>query len=78
MKKEPVSTGTVTVIVLGAIAVVVILSIWWNRAKKQKNLEAKQTEEILNTPLEKFGDREIEELADKYNDNDDDNGKDNP
>jgi hypothetical protein len=32
----------------------------------QKNLEAKQTEEMLKTPLEKFGDTEAEGLAKKY------------
>jgi uncharacterized membrane protein len=53
-------------IIAGVIMLVVIAFVWWRHAKKQKNLEAKRTEEILNTPLEKFGDRETEELGKKY------------
>ncbi len=55
-------------IVLGVIVVVVILFFWWKNVKKQKNLEAEQTEKILNTPLERFSDREAEDLKDKYDD----------
>jgi uncharacterized membrane protein len=57
-------------IVLGVIVIIVILLVWWKKRKEQKNLEAKQTEEILNTPLEKFGDTDAEELAKKYKDDD--------
>ncbi len=53
-------------IVLGAVAILVILLIWWKKHKEQKNIEAQQTEDILNTPLEKFGDTDAETLADKY------------
>ncbi|HSN59186.1 MAG TPA: hypothetical protein VLR72_07000 [Clostridiaceae bacterium] len=53
-------------IVLGIGAALVIGFVWWNRAKKQKEIEAKRTEELLNTPLEKFGDTEADELARKY------------
>lgn len=55
-------------IVLGVIVIIVILLVWWKKRKEQKNREAKQTEEILNTPLEKFGDTDAEELAKKYKD----------
>jgi hypothetical protein len=55
-------------IVAGVILVVVIGFVWWRHAKKQKNLEAKQTEDMLNTPLEKFGDTEAEERGKKYDD----------
>lgn len=55
-------------IVLGVVLVIVILFVWWRHAKKQKNLEAKQTEELLNTPLDQFGDKETEELGKKYDD----------
>ncbi len=55
-------------IVLGVLALVVVLFFWWQNAKKQKNLEAQQTEELLKTPLEKFGDKEVEILAEKYDD----------
>jgi hypothetical protein len=53
-------------IVLSAAVLVVILFVWWRHAKKQKNLEAQQTEEMLKTPLEKFGDRpEFDDEAEK-------------
>lgn len=55
-------------IVMGVILLIVILFVWWRHAKKQKNLEAQQTEEMLKTPLEKFGDTEAEELGKKYDD----------
>jgi uncharacterized membrane protein YidH (DUF202 family) len=53
-------------VVLGTVGLMVIAFTWWRRAVNQKNLEAKQTEEMLKTPLEKFGDTEAEELAKKY------------
>lgn len=56
-------------IVIGIAVLVLILFIWWNKAKKQKNLEAKQMEDILKTPLDTFGDTEAEDLANKYEDN---------
>lgn len=64
-------------IVLGAVALLAIAFAWWKHAKKQKNLEAKQTEDMLNTPLEQFGDAEAEELAKKYKDNNQDNSNNN-
>lgn len=56
-------------IALSLLVLVAVLFIWWMRAKKQKNLEAQQTEEMLNIPLEKFGTTEAEELAKKYEEN---------
>lgn len=56
-------------IVFGIVLLMLILFTWWRYAKKQKDIEAKRTEEMLNTPLEKFGDTEAEELAKKYEDN---------
>lgn len=53
-------------IVIALLALAALLFVWWMRAKKQKNLEAQQTEDILNIPLEKFGTTEAEELAKKY------------
>ena len=52
--------------VLGAVLLAILLFVWWIRAKRQRNLEAKQTEDILNIPLDKFGITEAEELAKKY------------
>lgn len=56
--------------VFGIIVLVLVLFIWWKNFKKQKNLEAKQTEDILNTPIHKFEEDEVENLARKYDDND--------
>ena len=53
-------------VIFGVFAVLIILFAWWAHAKKQKNLEAQHTEQILNTPLEKFGDSEAEDLTKKY------------
>ena len=57
---------TVVAVVAGVVLVVVLAFNWWKKAKAQKNLEDQRTAEILNTPLEKFGDSEAEELAKKY------------
>ena len=55
-------------VVLGIVVLMVTAFAWWRHATNQKNLEAKQTEEMLKTPLETFGDTEAEELAKKYTD----------
>lgn len=52
--------------ITGVVLVIGIGFLWWLRSKRQKELEAKRTEELLNTPLEKFGDKEVEDLAKKY------------
>ncbi|UWG99359.1 hypothetical protein LPY66_15915 [Dehalobacter sp. DCM] len=56
--------------VIGILVLVIILFSWWRLAKRQKDIEARRTEEMLHTPLEKFGDTEAEELAKKYDQND--------
>ena len=48
-------------IVLGVLLVLVLIFVWWRKAKKQKNIEAKQTEDMLKTPLHKFEDSEEDE-----------------
>ena len=53
-------------IVFGVIILLALLFFWWRHAKKQKNLEAQQTEDILKTPLDTFGNTEAEELTKKY------------
>ena len=53
-------------IVFGVIILLALLFFWWRHAKKQKNLEAQQTEDILKTPLETCGNTEAEELTKKY------------
>lgn len=60
------------VVVLGVVAVLLILFTWWKKAKQQKNLEAEQTERILNTPLDTSPTKspEVEELEKKYSQSD--------
>ncbi|WP_205076473.1 hypothetical protein [Trichococcus alkaliphilus] len=53
-------------IVFGVTILLALLFLWWRHAKKQKNLEAQQTEDILKTPLDTFGNTEAEELTKKY------------
>lgn len=55
-------------IVIGIVVIVVILFAWWKKSKEQKNLEAKRREEMLKTPLDRFGDTEAEDLLKKYKD----------
>jgi len=62
------SPWIIVFVILGIVALMVIMFAWWRRAINQKNLEAKQTEEMLKTPLEKFGNTEAEELTKKYED----------
>lgn len=55
--------------VLGIFGILGILGLgyfWWKKSKEQKNREAEQTERMLNTPLETFGDTEVENLKKKY------------
>jgi hypothetical protein len=59
-------------LVFGVAVVLMVLFIWWRLVKKQKNLEAKRMEEILNTPLDQFGNKEADDLAKKYEDQDPD------
>ncbi len=64
------STARTTTMVLGGVAAVAIVAgvvIFVVRKKSaDKAAEAKRTQDILNTPLEKFGSDEVEELAKKY------------
>lgn len=55
-------------IVVSLIVLAAILFAWWNKSKKQKEAETKRTQDMLNTPLNTFGDREAEELKRKYSD----------
>lgn len=56
------------IVAICAVAIVLLLIWFWKKRKEQANLEAKRAEEILKTPLEKFGDKDIEDLAKKYED----------
>ncbi len=55
-------------IVIGLVVLAFVLFLWWKKHMEQKNLEAKRREEILNTPLDRFGEAEAEELTKKYQD----------
>jgi uncharacterized membrane protein len=59
----------ITVLVVFLVLVVIlVLFAWWSRIRRQKYLELKQAEEMLKIPLEKFKDREVEDLERKYED----------
>lgn len=58
-----------TVAACGAVVIVAVLAyLAFKKRQEQKEKERKQAEEILKTPLEKFGDQEVEDLAKKYED----------
>lgn len=48
------------------IIVVIVVAVMMNRRAKQREREQKRQQEILNTPLEKFGDTDLDELEKKY------------
>lgn len=53
----------------GGILLVVILFFWWKSRQRQRELDAKRTEEILNKPIDTFGQNShADELAKKYMD----------
>ena len=54
-------TLVILVVAIGAGVVYVV-----RRRKAKQEEKQKQMEDILNTPLEKFGDQSVEDLADKY------------
>lgn len=75
--KSPWIAAMTTIgIVFAVVILAILLFVWWRHAKNQKNLEAKRTAEMLNTPLEKFDDVEIDDLAKKYQDSPSDQHKD--
>ena len=65
--KPPFATAIIVIVVALALG---LLYWWWQHNKKKKAKEEQLMEDILDTPLEKFGDLEVEELADKYEDTD--------
>lgn len=50
------------------IVVVVLIFLGIKEYNKKKQRDQEYTEKILNTPLGKFGDQELEDLANKYKD----------
>lgn len=63
--KSSLPTVAVCIAVTAAAAAALILV---RRHQEQKERDRRRTEEILKTPLEKFGDKDIEDLASKYED----------
>jgi uncharacterized membrane protein len=68
---EVTTSPWVTVGIIGTVALLaLILFLWWRAAVKRKREKERETQEILNTPIEKFGETEAEKLAKKYDNND--------
>ena len=64
----PKSPWPPIIITLGGVTALLVGLFWWRKAKEQKNREAEDTERILKTPLDTFGDSEAGDLAKKYQD----------
>ena len=63
--KSPLPIVAVCVVV---VVLAVLLFLWWKRSKEAQAAQAKRAQEILETPLEQFGDDTVENLAKKYED----------
>lgn len=63
-KQRP--TGQVVAVVVGVVATGVIILLIIKALHKRAKEKAEETEKILNTPVSKFGDPELEELKNKY------------
>ncbi|WP_205528141.1 TPM domain-containing protein [Suicoccus acidiformans] len=57
-------------LVVGVLAIIIVLFIWWRKRAAQQEAEAKRTEEILSRPIETFG-SDVSELEKKYQDSED-------
>lgn len=56
-------------IIVGTIIIIFKLAIkWWNKRTEQKNKEQEDLQRILDTPLQTFGDLNLDELKKKYDD----------
>ncbi len=55
----------VAFVALGVL-LVIILFIWWNKAKEKKLKEAEETRRILETPIDNLAEDEAEKRAKKY------------
>lgn len=67
--KSPLPT---VFICIAVVAVAALAFVAWKKRSEQKEREQQRAEEILKTPLEKFGDQEVEDLAKKYEEQDKD------
>lgn len=66
MMEVTIDPIVVIIIALVVVIVICVLFSWWKSAKAQKNLEAEQTERILNTPMENLGSVDTSDLEKKY------------
>ena len=55
-------------IIFGVVIGIYLLFRWWKSKQASKAKEAKQTEDMLNRPIETFGSSEADELSKKYTD----------
>ena len=67
--KSPLPT---VFICIAVVAVAALAFVACKKRSEQKEREQQRAEEILKTPLEKFGDQEVEDLAKKYEEQDKD------
>ncbi|MDO4271354.1 MAG: hypothetical protein Q4C72_10605, partial [Eubacteriales bacterium] len=65
--KSPVVPVAVCIAVV-IVAILIFVAV--KKHREQREREQKRAEEILKTPLEKFGDQDVEDLAKKYQDKD--------
>ena len=67
MAKSNARVYTVTfIIIAGVVLVILILFKWWKARTAQKNKEQQDLENIMNTPLETFGNQQVNDLTQKY------------
>ena len=60
----------VVAVCVAVVIVAVLVFITLKKRREQREREQQRAEKILKTPLEKFGDQDVEDLADKYEDTD--------
>lgn len=54
------------IVIVGAVVIIVILGLIIRKGRRAREAEQKRQQEILNTPLEKFGEDHVEQLAKEY------------
>ncbi len=66
---------SIIIVIIVAIALIIIVFVlfkWWKARTAQKNKEQADLERTLNTPLETFGNTDMEDLQKKYDNQDND------
>ncbi len=70
--KGPIHLRYVVIIIVAIIAVVIIIILlirWWKARAAQKNKEQEDLERMLDKPLETFGTDSVDDLKNKYDNN---------